>query len=280
MDFVTTNSPFRATAIVSTKGMERGAGDRKIGFILREDFVNFDPQLTWTTTIDNATPAGKRVYRADIAPASDLSLGITVEPPPVKIPSEQVRIPAGTGGDKNPAVVVPVKAGEVITVISSGTIMVDGRPVTAAGFPNADRKGELKVRTAGPKRIGALLGSFDEFKTSAFVIGNASTIKVPAGAQALHLKIDDDANQYANQKGEGYLLQLVRTPIEPWMVASIPELRREVRGDDVFVTTGANMPTWTLRGERDSGRVIRIGKETYHVYQSVGLFGHILRHNN
>jgi len=277
MDFVATSSPFRATAAVATKGYEPRRGERALAFTLRERFVNFDSRFKWTSKIDNATRVADHIYHAEAAPGADHNLVITVEPPSMKIPSESVRIAAGTGGTARPPVKLAVKPDEVLTFIASGAIAIDGQPVTAAGVLLGKRRGDSKLKYGGSALIGAVLGSFDEFKETAFVIGNASTIKVPRGASVLHLKINDDPDQYSKQQGEGYSFQVVRTTVEPWMLTSNPELGRAVRGGDVFVNLGANLPTWVMRGERDTGRFIRIGKSKFRVYQSVGSFGYMVK---
>lgn len=276
MHFVTSSSPFRERALVGTKGYEP-RGDRGLEFTLREKFVNFDPKLKWTTEIQNATKMGDHVYRAVARPGSEHALGITVEPPRMTIPSETVRLPAGTGGRERPPVELAVRPGEVLTFIGSGSLRIGGQAVTAAGAPVGERHGERRLKDQGPGRIGAALGSFDGFNESAFVLGNASTVIVPAGARVLHIKVNDDPDQYAKQQGEGYVFQVVRTAAEPWMRTSNPELGRRVHGDDVFATLGANLPTWLMRGERDTGRYIRIGKKSFRVFESVGSWGYWVR---
>ncbi len=273
MDFTTSSSPFREKATLTAKRFEPPPGARTLGYTLREVFVNFDPRLTWTTVIGGATRVADRVYKAEMGPSAEHQLEISVEPPRIQIPSSTVRIPPGTGGAGHPALGVEVSPDELVTLIASGTIDIDGQSVGAAGTPSPDRS----PKAHGPRWIGALLGSFDEFRESSFVIGNAATIKVPAGARMLHLKMDDDANHYERQKGEGYAIQVVRTPIEPWMSTNNPGIERAVKGADVFVTLGANLPTWMLRGERDTGRYIRIGQKSFRVYQSVGSFGSIVK---
>jgi hypothetical protein len=210
-------------------------------------------------------------------PGPDHELAITVEPPKMTIPEEAVKIPPGVGGSQRPPLTVQVTPDELLTFIGSGTITINGQSVTAAGIPMSDRRGDSYLKGTNVNRIGAVVGSFDGFKETSFVIGNASTIKVPAGASTLHVKINDAADQYDKQQGEGFTFQVVRTRIEPWMLDVNPQLARAVRGADVFVTLGSNLPTWMLRGERDSGRFIRIGKQVYRAYEPVGSFGFIVR---
>jgi len=275
MQFVTTGSPFRDRPTVSTKGLEF-SGD-SLEFTLREQFVNFDPQLPWTSEIGNAKPVREHVYRTSVKRNSDQVLDIMVDPPKVAIPSVALRVLPGTGGQARPPLRVDVEPDQLITFVSSGTLMIDGQSVSAAGAPLHGRRHEGASKGFDPQLTGALVGSFDGFKESAFLIGNATTIKVPQGTRQLQVKINDDADQYEKQRGEGFDVQVVRTRIEPWMLQANPDLGRSVRGADVLVTLGANLPTWMLRGERDTGRYIRIGKKTFRVFESVGTFGYIVR---
>jgi hypothetical protein len=275
MQFVTASSPFRERAIVSTRGIDF-RGDT-LGFTLRERFVNFDPQLTWTTEVGNATGAGDHVYKAKVRKNTDHELRIMVDPPRVSIPSTSVRVGPGTGGPGRPPVTVDVEPDQLLTFVASGTLQIDGRSVTAAGARHRRRKDDRMLNEGDRDRIGALVGSFDGFQESEFLISNAATVKVPRDARRLQIKINDDSAEYAKHRGEGFDVQVVRTRIEPWMASTNPDLRRAVHGADVLVTLGANLPTWLLRGERDTGRYIRIGNKTYRVYESVGSFGYIVR---
>lgn len=275
MHFVTTSSPFRERPTVSTKGIEF-TGD-SVSFVLRERFVNFDPRLPWTSQIINATRVRDHVYRTSVRRDSDRALEVVVDPPRVTIPSVPLRVPPGTGGQSRPPVRVDVEPDQLITFISSGTLVIDGQPVSAAGAPLDRPPNQGAPRGFTSRLTGALIGSFDGFKESAFLIGNATTIKVPRDARELQVKVNDNTDQYEKQSGEGFVVQVIRTRIEPWMLQANPDLGRVVRGADVRVTLGANLPTWLLRGERETGRLIRIGKQTFRVYESVGSFGYIVR---
>jgi hypothetical protein len=286
MQFVETSSPFRERAVVNTRGLRLARGQDTHTILLRESFVNFDPSMRWRTEIRGATPAGERLYRANARPGGEHVLDIVVDPPPVRIPGSTVRVPAGTGGRERPAVQVEVRPNELVTVIASGIVEIGGRPVSALGAPAVQGEQDQQPVTRGPgvrgpappatDRVGALLGSFDGFQTT-FVVGNAATVKVPEGATSLGLRIADQEGGHDRQRGPGYTLQVVRTTVDPWMLAANPEVGRTVRGDDVFVTVGANLPTWILRGERDTGTHIRIGGRSFRVYESLGSFGYIVR---
>jgi hypothetical protein len=270
MQFVVTSSPFRERAAISARGVE--VPGRRVDFTLRENFINFDPQLRWTTEIGNATRLSDKLYRAQLGTGADGVLDISVLPPDIRIPSVAVNVPAGTGGPR-PNVKLAVAAGELVTVIASGSTLIDGTPVTGAGggLPRGDDKSGIAP--------GTLLGSFDGFRTQ-FVIGTSATLKVPDGSGELQMKLYDTPAGYEKQRGEGLQLQVVRSRIEKWMLEANPDLARPVRGSDVYVAVGSNLPTWMLRGERDTGRLVKINGTSFRVFEPMGSFGYIVKRIN
>jgi hypothetical protein len=288
MVFVEATSPFRELAMLSTQGARPRPGENHVAFTLRETFVNFNPRLPWATQLQNARrdDARRHVFHVEARPGPDHMLGVEVDPPRIQLPRQRVQIAPGTGGRGRPPVRLAVRPNEVLTFITSGSIDIDGEFVTAAGTPQPDKPPQVRSRRPAPvggvdavgsRRIGALVGSFDEFAETSFMISNAATIKVPEGVTALHLRIDDDAERYERHRGNGFAVQVVRTELEPWMLTLNPELGRTVRGDDVFVTLGSNLPTWIMRGERDTGQFIRIGDASFRVFESLGSFGYIVQ---
>jgi hypothetical protein len=282
MDFVDTHSPFSKTAAYTSKGIEPG---RRVDFTLRENFINFDPKLPWTSDIRNATRTNPRTYRAQLGSGADGVLDITVTPPNIRITPVAVAIPPGTGGTR-PNVRFPVASGELVTVVAFGSVTIDGVPVGGAGSfaaRSSDDKPESPTLPDLPGvtklRPGTLIGSFDGFRTQ-FVIGTSATAKVPEGSQELQLKLFDTPQGYEKQRGEGLQLEVVRSRLEKWMLEANPNLGRPVRGGDVLVPVGANLPTWQVRGERDTGRFLKIDGKTFRVFEPVGSFGYIVKRIN
>ncbi len=111
---------------------------------------------------------------------------------------------------------IPVKPKSVVTVIAFGEVDVDGDgplpPTTAAGtvekqvvtgkIANAATGDYLlrRGRYQPNQYAGALIGSFDDFKTS-FVVGRYSSIVVPAGAEKLKLAVNARMGTFAVMKG-------------------------------------------------------------------------------
>lgn len=133
-------------------------------------------------------------------------------------------------GDK--PVTVAVKPGMGVTIVAEGLISVDRAPIAAIagrgranrrvystngpdGFVAREPRGEylLNSRSAytGAEHVGALIGSFDGFKT-AFRIGGSSSFMVPDGATTLSLAVNDVAGQYGDNSGAGFSVTAVLTP--------------------------------------------------------------------
>jgi len=111
---------------------------------------------------------------------------------------------------------ISVKPGNVVTVIAFGELDVDGDgplpPTTAAGTvekqivtgktANAATGDYLlrRGRYQPHQYAGALIGSFDDFKTS-FVVGRHASIVIPEGATKLRLAVNARSGTYARIKG-------------------------------------------------------------------------------
>ena len=123
---------------------------------------------------------------------------------------------------------VPVRDGRIITIVATGLVDVDGAngaaaPVAASGFTrSAATAPGIATRSATggyllspahnvpAQNVGALIGSFDGFKTS-FVIGTNKSIAVPKGAQQLTLGINGTAADYRLGIGK-YEINIIDTP--------------------------------------------------------------------
>jgi hypothetical protein len=68
----------------------------------------------------------------------------------------------------------------------------------------------LSGKAAG-RFAGALIGSFDAFKSS-FVVGAEITITVPDGAEKLWLAINDLDGGYGDNRGRGFEVELATLP--------------------------------------------------------------------
>lgn len=159
------------------------------------------------------------------------------QPLPYKM--KEYRLDAAVDGQPN-KIDIPVKSGTVLTLLAKGTVDVDGKdgPLpesTPAGFtrkmssdlrrattrnvlpqffnvsqkvvgelfPLADRRMRYLLTEgfyAPNEHTGALIGSFDGFKTS-FVVGRHKSIIVPSNAETFSLAVNAMAQDYATMVG-------------------------------------------------------------------------------
>jgi len=125
---------------------------------------------------------------------------------------------------------VPVKAGQVLTIIATGQIFLQpGERKTPNGPDGVQIKFDQNLTTAAASaprfllnssfynpfdRVGALIGSFDGFRTS-FVIGSNSTFMVPEGATTLSLAVNDVAGGFSDNTGAFVVNIIPSDPIIP-----------------------------------------------------------------
>lgn len=114
---------------------------------------------------------------------------------------------------------ISVTPGKMVTIIAHGLINVDPEsksipPNGPNGFSNPDlRQSEYLLPATAyepSENIGAVIGSFDDFKT-AFVIGSDLTFLVPEGAKQLSLAVNDSNGKYGDNGGEGFRLNFIMT---------------------------------------------------------------------
>jgi hypothetical protein len=124
--------------------------------------------------------------------------------------TKQTFSPVGQSGANN-VLRLPVKPGQVVSLISFGQIDLDGPngplppvsptgmvvPATAAGKNPAAGPYLLSEGYYSPnEQAGALIGSFDNFETS-FVLGRSASIQVPANAGELSVSVNAQRGTFA-----------------------------------------------------------------------------------
>ncbi len=189
--------------------------------------------------------------------------------------AKQYMLPATAGGtllspaNGTPPLEIPVKPGTTMAVVAHGAIRLhskEGAPSNdangtllgpppqqgpgVAGAPGAsnsaqvcDNCGRGALLKDGYYRAaehqGALIGSFDGFKT-AFVIGTNSTFLVPGAATTLALAVNDQAGQYADHTGNFQLNVIASAPVvAPTLVA---QPAYDPAGIPVQMEAGTGMP--------------------------------------
>jgi len=122
---------------------------------------------------------------------------------------------------------IPVAAGQVVTVLAFGQVDPDGPdgplPSTSAvGTSRNDAPTVSVTALAGPQYllnnrryipsqyVGALIGSFDGFKTT-FLIGPDASIAVPTGTEELTLAINGRPADYLTGRG-AFTIKTIVTP--------------------------------------------------------------------
>ncbi len=299
MNFVTTNSPFPLVAYVGAGGgdLPRGRADREV--VLSEYFYNTDPEQAWQSKI--GLPGAGKQYAVRVKKGESLRLENSIEPPAIKIPRTVVRANAKEGK----SIQVPVRAGDLVTVLARGAITLRtelgkqtqtgpvGRDFTGEkelfdpvyrGVLSRDQKTAvaparafiLASKHSPQARMGALVGSWDDFRESSFVIGAAATLRVPGGAQTLSLAINDVRGASASRGGDGYEMEVIGTPAADHFSFANPAVSRDPSKDNAVLPVGANLPTWIMRGARDDGKVIVIHGKTFRALEPIGSFGAVV----
>jgi hypothetical protein len=289
MDFVTTSSPFERTAQVGTRGYKLAPKKDQHEFILMETAYNTPPGLAWKSKLTGFTTQGKGSYLLRVPHEQDSRLSTTITPPAVKIRSTFVSVPPGTGGGRKAFIRIPVESDQVVTLIAEGSMQLrksekgplisgpNGRDLTA-NDKERGTKGYLIPDQSVPQRmVGALVGTWDGFKESFFVVGQARSLKVPKGASALSLAINDHTAGYEQHGGKGFRVQVVATPLEKYFVSASSILSRDPRAEYLPIPVGANLPTWIMRGYRSTGKTIIINKTKFNALEYVGSFGYIVK---
>lgn len=290
MDFVTTASPFERAAKIGTEGYKLAPKMEVQEFVLTEYRYNTDAKAEWKSEIKGATVAGQQRYIVKVPQGREMDIRTVVTPPNIKIPSTYLDVVPG----KNTAdfIRIPVKPNNLLTLIADGSIEIgigDGKPLVA-GADGCDLRQlsatEAKQNTAGkyllsdqqsPQEVvGALVGSWDGFKESSFLVGQAGSFKVPNGREVLYLALNLPRSGNIKLDGKGFHVQVVQTPLENYYVFANPALTRDPAKEYVPVQLGANLPTWILRGTRNTGKVLTIKGKKFSVFESIGAYGYIV----
>jgi hypothetical protein len=283
MDFVTVNSPFESKATLDARSFGQWMATDKPYFRLREEFLNLEPEMDWQTRLAGAEQRGKDTW---LVPAGGDSgkLGVWVNPSDkLQLPSTRVPLKPGTGGPGTRPMVAKVEAGSLVTLLVDGDLKLGPIAVSGGGISLEQARGAKidlgrgELPQNAPDRIGAVLGSFDNFATS-FVVGNGVTLRVPAGASVLSLKINDTEKGYTMQGGDGFSVQVVPGKMFPWMTYAFPQLATDGRSKGpTMLPLGASLPSWIAHGYYPTNDYIVINKKRLKIERPAGSFGYSIR---
>jgi hypothetical protein len=120
------------------------------------------------------------------------------------------------GGDK--PVTVPVKPGMLVNLVANGVIYVDPIRKKPANGPDGFLDREMQGEFLGARgsfnpqeHVGALIGSFDNFRT-AFLVGGSSSVIVPDNVSELSLAVNDVAGGFGDNTGRGFMVTAILSP--------------------------------------------------------------------
>ncbi len=272
MSMVETSSPFDRKATLGTDGYRLPKGSNQHEIILEEKFYNTNPKFKWKSSIQGAKKIANSKYRVKINPERKAILDFSILPPNVAIPNVKLKVMQGSFTS------VSVKSGQLITIVSEGRISnIDTLPDVSVAGPGGtvlnNTEGTRYLFTTSDSkyvRVGALVGSWDKFKKSSFLIGSASSYKVPKGTVKLSLAINRKIGTKLNKTRTGYKVRVIVSDRKDYYVTG--KLSPNNR-----VILGANLPTVVYRGKRKTGRTITINKKTFKVYVPIGSFGFIVK---
>jgi hypothetical protein len=267
MDFKQAGSPYTDTATVMTRGYPIGRDRDSIDVLLSAFTYNVPPEMKWQTGITGAREIAPGQFLLRGSTKRDAQISTSVLPPSIKIPSVDLHLPPGAGSEQL-AARIPVKPGSLITLLARGSIRIRRDTAhfraTLAGADGVDlgeaaASGQYKLpREQRPwTHVGALVASWDGFQQSAFLVGSARTFKAPNGAEGLTLALNDTPEGLKQHTGEGFAVQVIQTPVAPYLAMHNPLITRDLNYDRGIVPLGSNLPTWILCGGVRTGKRVR-----------------------
>lgn len=277
MNFVTVNSPFDTAPEIATGNWRKNYPNAR-GVFLQEEFLNAPAGFTWQTSMGGAVVAGAHRWALKLGePVQKLRQSVLADKT-LSLPSSDYALDA-IALSKGKTVDVDVKPGSVLTLLTEGEAKIRGRVVSAAGL-NDEAAKRLQIEVPRTRdvlrggqniRVGALMGSFDGFRTG-FAIGNGTTLYVPAQGGKLSVRF---ANGVPFDAGTFRLQVLMSAPTPTALDgASMEALRKTER--PILLPLGGNLPMHIVRGTLDVGKVIVIGKKTFPVGVPMGSYGSLI----
>jgi hypothetical protein len=279
-DFVVTSSPYRRSVTISA-GRERREDSEMLLFTRG---ANTPVDAKWSVALQGAQPVAgtTNAFTLKVPAGKAVEVDTTTDPPPIALPSQDVRVPPNAGADGR-GVSIPVKPGDLITLLASGSIQVRRDKQLRAGPDGAllDSRGDTQPYALLPSgfspatRVGGLIGAWNgDFRRNAVIIGSANTLKAPVNAESLVLALNDTQAGFAEHSGEGFQVQVVQTPLAPYYATADTSVLREPSAERLRVSVGANLPTMVTCGYRKTGRKVTVNGFTDDLLEKVGCYGY------
>ncbi len=261
---------------------------------------NMDRQFGWDFKLENAEQIGDMSYVAQLRGEESLPMTIHIAAPPAdffgKTLKENLMVPPGAGGRRSD-VGLPSGSEPVHVRITGGTTLW----VTNYSFDEADEQfinlmGERRlIPNNGPTGLenfyleryaklfgvkldllapdaplGALVGSFDQFKSS-FVVGQGVQVVAPADARYLSLAINDIAGLYGDNRGTGFRVKVLEARAAELALAagklSAPLVQEKPLA---IVPIEEVMPRLCIQGYEQLDEMRVIGGEKQQLYRHIG----------
>jgi hypothetical protein len=211
------------TFMVSTRTPELREGTQSIAFLMRANWNNL-PRLApgWTfriTSLDTLpfTNIANGYYKFSMKPQQDRRFQLEMNGGLMPIHMLKFTLDPRAGGvaalagDGLAPLDIPVKEGQQITIVAQGRIRVLGDTLFNGANGRTDRESShrpflLRGSPVGPARhMGAVIGSFNKFRTSFFIGADRSFI-VPKGATQLSVGINDIVGQFKDNRDGAFTL--------------------------------------------------------------------------
>jgi hypothetical protein len=206
-------------------------------------------------------------------------LMVTASPnlPVTQVPKQTVSLLPTAGGTAVPPlrkrtgtdpVSMAVRSGERMHLTAFGRVDIDGRGrLPSVGPEGRDFSRNLRGKRcfllsgkAAGRFAGALIGSFDAFKSS-FVVGSEITITVPDGAEKLWVAVNDIDGGYAHNRGRRFAVERATLPGLPLQAIRAPTTQ-VVKGDPVVLPQVNITATSTAR--------VVVGQHVYNLLTNHG----------
>lgn len=295
MDFVCV-SALMTTFFPFTLGTA-GFGEFEPGkrMFLEVTLENIRPGANWSFDFEGLERIGRNAFMAEFRDERSLPVGLHLTAPEPAVLGttlkENLVIPPTAGGRRlsepsgGPPVYVRVRSGSTLLIANYEFdendvqyVDLDGRegdfpPNGPEGLalPLSRQFGARSVLAAGAPP-GALVGSFDNFRTS-FTVGSGVQVRVPRDASFLALAINDRNGSYGDNGGSGFRVKVTSLDEGEDIGAAGLGLVRELHAQEavVQVTPIADViPTLCLNGYESIRAEQNLGGQPHELYRYIG----------
>lgn len=272
MSFVTVNSPFNSRQQIAT-GAWRKEYKSANAVYLSDYLFNVEEGIGWKTEFDGATQLSDHLWTIDKFTGDTDRLGLSVLPSDrLQLPLDDYPIDVGRLAQGEP-IDVRVRPGVALTLLVDGEAKQGDNFMSPWGFSAKERTDGQRdiLRPGSPIGEGALIGSFDEFRTS-FAIGTGTTLLVPANVGSMKVRLAGKPERIEGR----WVMQAVQSTPTAFMLDGFDIRKLRELQQPFLLPLGINLPFHVVRGMLDTGETIEIGGERFNVTVPMGSFGHYI----